>query len=182
MPVTLDTSSSIPGGSTVLNYEFKRDLDTYFATLPPNAPMRSLDEVIAHNDANARVALKFGQGRALASQALDISPGSADTARYHADRAQDLADSRDRIDTVMAEHDLTALLFAGAGSAAIGAKAGYPSITVPAGYQAANRRPFNITLLGRAWSEPTLIGYAHDYEQAAQARRPPSEINPTLFG
>jgi hypothetical protein len=37
------------------------------------------------------------------------------------------------------------------GQRGIGAKAGYPSITVPAGYQANNRRPFNIAFLGQAW-------------------------------
>ena len=50
-----------------------------------------------------------------------------------------------------------------------------------AGYQAATRRPFNIDLLGPAWSEPTLVGYGFAYEQATQLRRPPSELNPTLF-
>jgi len=81
----------------------------------------------------------------------------------------------------MHEHDVTALLFAGAGSAHLGALAGYPSITVPAGYEPTNRRPFGISLLGRPWSEPTLLGYAYAYEQATRLRRPPSEINPALF-
>ena len=53
--------------------------------------------------------------------------------------------------------------------------------TVPAGYAPANRRPFGVSLLGQAWSEPTLIGYAYAYEQATRLRRPPSEINPALF-
>jgi amidase len=35
--------------------------------------------------------------------------------------------------------------------------------------------------LGQAFSEPTLVGYAFDYEQASRARRPPSTINPSLF-
>ncbi|GIH15682.1 amidase family protein [Rugosimonospora africana] len=181
VPVSLDTGSSIPGGSSVLTYEFKRDLDTYLSRLPANAPMKSLADIVAYNDAHADVALKFGQTNALASQAKDLSPGSADTAKYLADRAQDLADSRDRIDAVMAANDLTALLFAGSGSAGIGAKAGYPSISVPAGYQASNRRPFNISFLGRAWSEPTLIGLGYAYEQATMLRRPPSRVNPSLF-
>ncbi|HEY2669423.1 MAG TPA: amidase family protein [Rugosimonospora sp.] len=181
VPVTLDTGSTIPGGSSVLTYEFKRDLDTYLSRLPRNAPMKSLADIIAYNDAHATVALKFGQTNALASQAKDISAGSADTARYLADRAQDLVDSKDRIDALMQADDLTALLFAGSGSAGIGAKAGYPSISIPAGYQASNRRPFNISFLGRAWSEPTLIGLGYAYEQASQLRRPPSQINPSLF-
>ena len=181
VPVTLDTTSSIPGGSSVLNYEFKRDLNAYLSRLPAGAPMRTLADIIAFNSAHAQVALKFGQTQALVSQAKDLSPGSADTAKYLADRAQDLADSRDRIDAVMAANGLTALLFANSGSAAIGARAGFPSVTVPAGYQASNRRPFNVTFLARAWSEPTLIGYAFAFEQATALRRPPSAVNPTLF-
>lgn len=181
VPVTLDTSSSIPGGSTVLSYEFKRDLNTYLSRLPQNAPMKNLADIIAYNNAHASVAVKFGQTLALSSQARDISAGSADTLKYLADRAQDLADSKGRIDAVMQADNLTALLFANSGSAGIGAKAGYPSITVPAGYQASNRRPFNIAFMGQAWSEPTLIGYAYAYEQASRLRQPPSALNPSLF-
>lgn len=181
VPVTLDTTSSITGGSTVLSYEFKRDLNTYLSRLPHGSPMTSLADVIAYNTAHAARALKFGQTLAVASEAKDLGPDSADTARYHADRAQDLADSQGRIDAVLAADNLTALLFANSGSAGIGAKAGYPSVTVPAGYQAANRRPFNIDFLGPAWSEPTLVGYAYDYEQATALRQPPSAINPALF-
>jgi amidase len=179
--VTLDTSSSIPGGSTVLSYEFKRDLNTYLSRLPKNAPMKTLADMIAYNTAHAQAALKFGQLLALASQAKDITPGSPDTVKYLADRAQDLIDSRGRIDALMAGSSLTALLFANSGSAGIGAKAGYPSVSVPAGYQASNRRPFNIALLGQAWSEPALVGYAYAYEQASLLRQPPSALNPSLF-
>jgi amidase len=179
--VTLSTSSSIPGGSSVLSYEFKRDLNTYLARLPKNAPAKTLADIVAYNNAHSGRALKFGQVLATASQAMDLSPGSADSAKYLADRAQDLTDSKDRIDALMADQNVTALLFANSGSAGIGAKAGYPSVSVPAGYQAANRRPFNIAFLGKAWSEPVLLGYAYDYEQASQLRQPPSALNPSLF-
>lgn len=178
VPVDLDTTR--PHESSVLNYEFKRDLNKYLEALP-KSPVRSLAEVIAYNIAHERDELKFGQARMLASQAKDLSPASPDTARYAADRANDLATSRDRLDAVLAENSLTALLFAGIGSAAVGARAGYPSVVIPAGYLASNRRPFSITLLGPAWSEPTLIGYAYAYEQATQLRQPPSRINPSLF-
>jgi amidase len=165
----------------VLSYEFKRDVNAYLSRLPDDAPVHSLADVIAYNEAHAARALKFGQVLALASEARDLGPESADTVQYKAARAQDLAGSKDRLDAVMAEHGVTALLFANSGSSAIGAKAGYPSITVPAGYLAANRRPFNIAFLGTAWSEPTLIGYAYDYEQATRLRQPPSAVNPALF-
>jgi amidase len=181
VPVTLDTSSSIPGGSSVLTYEFKRDLNTYLSRLPARAPAKTLADIIAYNTAHARVALKFGQTQAIAAQAKDITPGSADTVKYASDRAQDLADSKGRIDALLAASSLTALLFANSGSAGIGAKAGYPSISIPAGYQAGTRRPFNISFLGPAWSEPTLVGYAYAYEQATLLHQPPSAVNPTLF-
>ncbi len=179
--VDLDTSGDAADGSTVLSYEFKRDLNRYLARLPEGAPMRTLADVIAYNAAHDDRALKFGQVLALAAQAKDLAPGSADTARYREDRARDLASSRDRVDAVMAEHRLDALLFAGAGSALLGARAGYPSVSVPAGYRAADRAPFGIAFLGRAWSEPALLGYAYDYEQATRARRPPSAVNPAVF-
>jgi amidase len=179
VPVDLDTEEGFD--STVLHYEFKRDLDVYLAGLPDGAPVRSLAEVLARNEADAQAALKFGQARAAASQAMDLSPGSADTARYAAHRARDLADSRDRLDEVMARHDVGALLFAGSGGSSIGAKAGYPSVSVPAGYRAANRRPFAVCFLGTAWAEPALVGYAHAYEQASGVWRPPSVVNPALF-
>jgi amidase len=68
----------VPG---VLNYGFKRDLNAYLASLPPSWPVRTLADVIAVN-AVTPGALKYGQTTAIASQALDISPGSADTATY----------------------------------------------------------------------------------------------------
>jgi amidase len=183
VPVTLDTSSStFPGTSSVLSYEFKRDLNAYLSRLPRNAPMNTLADIIAYNNAHSQAALKFGQTRALDAQAKDLSPDSADTVKYKSDRAQDLVESKDRIDAVIQSNNLTALMFANSGSAGIGAKAGYPSITVPAGYQAANRRPFNIAFLGKAWSEPTLVGYGYAFEQATKLRQPPSQINPALFG
>ena len=178
VPVDLDTTSS---DSTVLNYEFKRDLNAYLSGLPGDAPIHSLAELVAYNETHASAMLKFGQERALLSEAMDLSPDSSDTARYRSDRARDLTESRDRLDAAMATADVTALLFPGTAGYAIGATAGYPSITVPAGYEPANRHPFAITLLGKAWSEPTLLGYAYAYEQASALRRPPSAINPAQF-
>ena len=101
----------------VLSYEFKRDLNAYLARLPKNAPMKNLADIIAFNNAHAAEALKFGQVNATTSQAKDLSPDSADTATYKANRAQDLADSKERIDAVMKDNNLTALLFANSGSA-----------------------------------------------------------------
>ncbi len=181
--VDLELGPEVPGAqdSTVLSYEFKRDLNAYLAGLPEDAPVRTLAQLIAYNEAHAARCLKFGQSLALAAEARDLAPDSADTRRYRADRALDLADSRELLEAARDEHRLSAWLFSDAGSAELGAKSGWPSVSVPAGYLAADRRPFSIAFLGPAWSEPVLLGYAYDYEQATTARRPPAEINPTLF-
>ena len=78
----------------------------------------------------------------------------------------------------MDQHRLDAVLFPAAAGASIAAKAGYPSVQVPAGFVSsdgadATKYPFGITFTGRAWSEPTLLRLAYAFEQATQSRRPP---------
>jgi len=161
--------------SSVLSYEFKRDLDAYLSSLGPNAPVKSLADVIAFNNAHPQTALKYGQTLALASEAIDLDQ---DQPKYLADRATDLRLAKDEgIDYVINQYSLNALLFPGTTGAGIGAKAGYPSIIVPSGYLS-NGSPFGVTFLGQAYSEPTLISLAYAYEQATQLRRPPSSTPP----
>lgn len=162
--------------SSVLQYEFKRDLNAYLSTLPATARVHTLTEVLAFNDTYwNQYRFRFGQVVARASDAIDLD---AARQQYLADRATDLRLSRDEIDRVMAVNRLDALLFAANFGAAIGAKAGYPSVIVPAGYLATNGAPLGATFLGRAWSEPRLLGLAYAFEQGSQARRPPPSTPP----
>jgi amidase len=57
------------------------------------------------------------------------------------------------------------------GSSTIAAVAGYPSITVPAGFVFG--LPVGISFFGTAWSEPALLKFAYDFEQATHSRKPP---------
>jgi len=72
----------------------------------------------------------------------------------------------------MRDHSLQALIFFNNLGAAIAAKAGYPSITVPAGYTTEGR-PQGLTFTARAYEEPTLLRLAYSFEQGTQLRKPP---------
>jgi amidase len=63
------------------------------------------------------------------------------------------------------------------GCASPPAVAGYPHITVPAGFKFG--LPFGISFFGPAWSEPKLLKIAYAFEQARRARRKPEYI-PTV--
>jgi amidase len=58
------------------------------------------------------------------------------------------------------------------GSSAPAAIAGYPNITVPAGY--AGPLPIGISFIGRRWDESGLIALAYAFEQATHVRVPPT--------
>jgi amidase len=65
--------------------------------------------------------------------------------------------------------------YVGNGVAGPSNAAGYPNLTVPAGF--ADELPVGISFLGRAWDEPTLLRFGYAFEQAVQARRPPTYLD-----
>jgi amidase len=192
--------------STVLLYGFKHDLNNYLfatygsagATSDTGTPVKSLADVVAYNNANATVALKYGQILAVDAQALDTSPGSADTLRFQSDRAKDLLLAKtDGLDKLYQHFD--AVLFPANFGANIAARAGFPSITVPGGFYVnppvpistsplliqpipfpagfnAQPAPFGVTFSGPAFSEGRLIGFAYAFEQATHHRQAPASV------
>ena len=169
----------------VLLYEFKADLNKYLASLGPSAPVKSLKEIIDFNEKNRDRELRyFGQDIMIKAQAK----GPLTERKYRMALAKNHRLTRALgIDAVMNKHKLDAIIaptggppwptdlvngdhFTGGYSSA-SAVAGYPHITVPAGYVFG--LPVGISFFGRAWSEPKLITYAYAYEQATKARRAP---------
>jgi amidase len=158
----------------VLSYEFKAGLNQYLSSLGPDAPVKSLSDIIAFNNANPERALKYGQVIAEAADTIDLE---RDRPQYLEDRATQLRLAKDEgLDFFLNKYDLDAVFFPDLLGSTIGAIAGYPSINVPAGYTSTS--PFGITFLGKAFSEPDLIGFAYDFEQATKIRRPPQSTPP----
>ena len=187
-PVAMPTLKEIDADEwQVLQYEFKDGLNAYLASLPATvkAP-RSLAELITFNEMQADRELKhFGQDIFVLSQAK----GPLTDKAYRKARARSWRKAGpEGIDKALREHQLDALLapttsaawtmdyvngdhYVG-GSSTAAAVAGYPSISVPAGFD--RGLPIGITLFAGAWSEPRLLALAYAFEQAANARKPPA--------
>jgi amidase len=163
----------------VLHHEFARDVDAYLARLPAGAPVRTMAELAAWNDEHADAALKFGQAHVRTALAVDRD---AQHAAYRANRARDLAVAGEHgIDATLRAAGAAAVVLPGPYGCGVAARAGYPSLVVPAGYTREGRLPVAVTLLGAARTEGLLLGLAFAYEQASRARRPVSAVNPSLL-
>jgi amidase len=166
----------------VFVYELKHDLNLYLRDWASGTAMQNLADIIAFNSDRTDRALRFGQDIFLAAEA---TRGDLSELEYVSARQMDLRASRILgLDAYMDEHRLDAVLFPAMSGAAIAAKAGYPSVQVPAGFIAGIRDketpdyPYGATFTGRAWSEPILLRLAYAFEQATQVRRLPPGVPP----
>jgi amidase len=154
----------------VLTYEFKSDVNAYLKMVDSSVKVRSLAEVIQFNKENEETCLKYGQ---VVLEEAEATSGKLTEEAYLKALEEDLYYSTEQgIDYVLKEHQLDAIVFPNNFGAGIPAKAGYPSITIPAGYTSEGE-PVGITFTGTAYSEPTLIKLGFAYEQATMHRKPP---------
>jgi amidase len=173
--------------TTTYKYGMKRDFSRWLALLGDAAPLKSLTELRAWNEAHRSAGtLKYGQSNLDNADEIDLA---ADRARYEADRRKDLlVTAKHGIDEVMKSKQLDALLFPAQNGNGIAARAGYPSVIVPFATVPNNGpptfpvgfnpkpAPFGVTFTGMSCSEPRLIALAYAFEQATKRR-----IAPPLF-
>jgi amidase len=169
----------------VLLYEFKDGINRYLTRLPAGSPARRLQDLIAFNEKNREREMPFfAQELFMQAQAKGplTDPG------YVKARADCVRLSRqDGIDALLAQHKLDAIVTLTSGPAWFtdhingdrdtggcttpAAVAGYPHITVPAGFYSG--LPIGLSFFSTAWSEPTLIKLAYAWEQQMNARGKP---------
>lgn len=178
----------VPEEMTVLLYEFKEGLERYLAEVDPlpnmPAPPRTLAEIIAFNQQHAEAELPyFGQDVLVESS----TKGGLTQLAYLEALAQSRDRAREGIQTVIEAHQLDALVAptglpawpidlvmgdrSSAGSSSPAARAGFPIVTVPAGFVLG--LPVGLSFMGLAYSEPVLLRLAYAFEQATRLRRAP---------
>lgn len=169
----------------VLKYEFKDGLEKYLRER--GSRHKTLDDLIKFNKENeAREMPYFGQDifetSAKKGPLTDKEYREAlETCRKYArEEGIDEAMDKNKLDAIVAPSNAPTWMIdlvngdcgsGYVGSSSMAAVAGYPNITVPAGF--ARELPIGISFFGRAWSEATLIKIAYSFEQASKARRPP---------
>ncbi|HEY0547381.1 MAG TPA: amidase [Pyrinomonadaceae bacterium] len=169
----------------VLLYEFKAGINAYLAGLGANAPMHTLKDLIDFNEQNKEQEMPYF-GQEIFIRAEKKGP-LTEKAYLDALKKDQRLSRKEGIDATLLKDKLDAIIAPtggpawttdlingdhfGGGSSTPAAVAGYPSITVPAGY--VYGLPVGISFFGTAYSEPVLIRLAYAYEQATKLRRPP---------
>ena len=167
----------------VLLFEFKEDLNKYLAAR--GGANRTLKDLIDFNEKNADKEMPyFGQEIFHQAEAkADLNDRAyrlalMESKLYTQEQGIDVVMDQEKLDAIVAPSGGTAWMTDLVGgdcgvfeSSSLAAVAGYPNITVPAGY--VQGLPVGISFFGRAFSEPTLIKAAYAFEQATKARKTP---------
>jgi amidase len=187
--VAIDDSVVFDDEFTALLAEFKRDVNAYLAATPGRHPA-DLAGLIAFNAADPVELRYFGQQIFLDAQA---SPPTTDPSIVAA-RTRATTTARHLIDDTLARYRLDAIVaptngpawvstlgkgdaFVGPSSSTPPAVSGYPSVTVPAGFDGA--LPIGMSFIGTRWSEPEVLSLAYAFEQLTHERRPPQYLPTT---
>jgi amidase len=166
-------------------YELKDGVEKYLASRGSSVAHRTMQDIVAFNEANRDRELRFfGQEYLIQAAAK----GTLTEPRYRAIRRKLLSVSRGNFGGVMTRHRLDAVVCMTAGpawtidpvngdhfeggSSTYPAVSGYPNVTVPAGR--IHGLPVGLSFFGRAWTEDRLLGYAYAFERTTQTRVKPA--------
>jgi amidase len=170
----------------VLLHELKAGLPAWLAEFAPHAAVATLADVIEYNRRHAAAEMPwFAQDlfeMAESRGGLDDAPyldALGACRRLARDEGIDATLAADRLDALVAPTGgvawLTDLVNGDhhvGGFSSPAAVAGYPHLTVPAGF--VHGLPVGLSFVGPAWSDARLLGFGYAFEQAARARRPPA--------
>lgn len=178
---TVVTPGSATKAASVIPYEFHQGLDSFLSSAPEGTA-KSLQQVIEYDNANATEGLKFQQNGLLAAEATEYT-NEATTATYEENLTKGQSEDRVVIDSIIDNGtpgepgDDYAGIMVPSGSALVGIadRAGYPVLTVPAGFAAENSStggdPVGVDFIGTAYSEAQLLADGYALEEGLKARQ-----------
>jgi Asp-tRNA(Asn)/Glu-tRNA(Gln) amidotransferase A subunit family amidase len=168
--------------SSLINLEFKTDLQAYLAQFP-KAPVGSLQEILDRGAYHAALETMFKLRNAAV-------PDPEEIRKVEARRQAATALVRATLD----EHRLDALAYPTlrrrpvvveepqrGSNCQLSATTGFPAMAMPAGFTN-DGVPIGFELLGPAWSDQRLVAMAYAYERAARPRRAPPTTPPLVGG
>jgi Asp-tRNA(Asn)/Glu-tRNA(Gln) amidotransferase A subunit family amidase len=181
--ISVPEIDQFPVGKLFCN-RFKYDIDTYLAQRQPEPPVKNLDAIIESRNFHPSIEIRMRDAQA------QPPPEESTACKEATENGRRLAQG---VLKVMDEHDVDALIYPtwnnpprligdlntphGNNSPRISPPTGFPAVTVPMGFVHGNL-PTGLQILGRPWSEPTLIKIGYAYEQATRHRRPPASTPP----
>jgi amidase len=162
LPPIIDTN-------TVLPYGFRDSLNRFLKGLADEAPVSSLAEVIRINNEDPANRAPYGQSFLTGAQNSTMTRDGYDTLVK-----TNQTTARDALSEIFSTHRINVLITDSQAYAA----AGFPAITVPAGY-GENGEPFGLVMVGNANGEADLITAGYAFEQTVKARKLP-ELDKTI--
>ncbi|NHC45076.1 amidase family protein [Motilibacter aurantiacus] len=155
--------------------EFKTQLGDYLRSRRPNAAVQSHADVLAASEQPG-----FGMAPSVLNRLRsEATRGTLQDADYLKAVAEGPAAMRAGIDALLDANGVDALVFATGSGSALASLSGYPEVMVPAGKNASGIS-VGLSFLGKAFTEPQMLGFAYAYEQATHARATDTILTPQL--
>lgn len=151
---------------SIIKYDFKKDLNDYLEQ-QKTTPVKSLQDIIQYNEKDKERRIKYGQG--LLKQSEDSSLTKKD---FEAILQSSQNNSKKQLDKYLVEKGLDALVMINNEHVLLSAIAGYPELTVPAGYDD-NGEPVGATFITKPFLEQDLFQIGYAYEQKTKNRKAP---------
>jgi Asp-tRNA(Asn)/Glu-tRNA(Gln) amidotransferase A subunit family amidase len=177
---------ALAGQVITSDYEARTVMDRYFATLPPDAPVKTFTQLVAAKTSAVQATLEqeIAVVDGMNSQAYKDRMLNRDKLRLAV--VKFMADNN--LDAVLYPHQRVLVVPTGSGeqlerNGTLSNSTGFPAVTFPAGFSAPTRSaplgvPIGAELLGPDYSEARLLAFAYAFEQAAHVRKPPAGTPP----
>jgi len=180
LDVLLDADKILAEVSVNL-YELREALNVYLQSAQPQAPVRSLEDIIASGKYHPGIKDNVLKAIGLSTRDIEYHERMDRRLRLQETYLKIMTDKR--LDAMVFPHQKRLVAPVGQPQAerngVLTAVTGFPSVVVPAGFSGPTESapigvPIGMEFVGRPWTESLLIRLAYAFEQASLVRRPPS--------